>query len=48
MTILEASREAVYLLVSGNADLWAAILVSLRVSTAALLLATPPAILTTV
>lgn len=45
MTILEASREAVYLLVNGDADLWAAILISLRVSVSALLLATPPAIL---
>lgn len=45
MTIVEATGEAIRLLVTGDADLWAAILVSLQVSVSALLLATPPAIL---
>jgi tungstate transport system permease protein len=45
MTIFDATREALYLVVSGDSYLWATILVSLRVSTFALLLTTPLAIL---
>lgn len=45
MTILEAFREAMYLLFSADSALWMTIYVSLRVSFFALLIATPPAVL---
>lgn len=45
MDLLEAARQAFYLLLAGDPDLWGIVYVSLRVCTLALLLATPPAIL---
>jgi len=41
----DAMREAFLLLVTGDADLWRIVGVSLRVSLSALLMATPPAVL---
>ncbi len=41
----DAMREAFLLLVTGDADLWRIVGVSLRVSLSALLIATPPAVL---
>ena len=44
MTLLDASRQAFELLLGGDRTLWRIIFISLRVSSLALLLATPPAI----
>jgi len=44
MDWLATTREALVLLLSGDADLWQVILISLRVSLLAMLIATPPAI----
>ena len=44
MDLLEATREAFRLLFTGDANLWAIVWISLRVSLIALLVATPPAV----
>ncbi|MFM2320275.1 MAG: tungstate transporter permease [Pseudomonadota bacterium] len=44
-TISSATGQALQLLLSGDPDLWEIILISFRVSTLAILLATPPALL---
>lgn len=44
MDLLAATREAFALLLSGNAELWEIIYISLRVSLMAMLIAVPPAI----
>jgi len=44
--LAEATRHAFELLISGDADLWRIIAISFEVSGAAILIATPPAILT--
>ena len=45
MNFLDATREALALLISGDTALWQIIAVSIGVSFAALLIATPPAVL---
>ena len=44
MELVEATREAFRLLLSGDATLWTIVWISLRVSLMALLIATPPAV----
>jgi ABC-type tungstate transport system, periplasmic component len=45
-TLVEATTAAFHLLVSGDAELWRIIGISFRVSATAMLIATPPAVLT--
>ena len=45
MSLLETTRQALSLLLSGDADLWSIIGVSFRVSLIAILIAAPPAVL---
>ena len=45
MDLLDATREAFRLLLSGDTNLWTIVWISLRVSIIALLIATPPAVI---